>query len=358
MIEARILEDVPLAPRTTLGVGGPARHYVAVRSEEDVKEALAWAGARSLPVLVLGGGSNLVVADGGFPGLVLEVAIGGVDIEPVAGGAVVRAGAGESWDGLVARAVGEGLAGIECLSGIPGRVGATPIQNVGAYGQEVSETIAHVRAFDRTAGRVVELGPAECRFDYRTSVFKAAGSARWIVLSVGFTLRREVVRGAVYPELAAALATWGASPGVRDVRETVLALRRAKSMVVDPADPESRSAGSFFLNVIVDEAAFADLVGRGRSTGAIGADEAPPRYPATGGRTKVPAAWLIERAGCLRGQVHGGARISRKHALALVNGGTATAADVVALARRVQARVRDAFGIELVMEPVLAGFDG
>jgi UDP-N-acetylmuramate dehydrogenase len=358
VIEERILEDVPLAPRTTLGVGGPARHYLAALGEQDVPEGLAWAGARGLPVLVLGGGSNLVVADGGFAGLVLEVAIGGVTIERAAGGALVRAGAGESWDGLVARVVGEGLAGIECLSGVPGRVGATPIQNVGAYGQEVRETISFVRAFDRAAGRAVELGPAECGFDYRTSVFKAAGSARWIVLSVGFALRTEGVRGAVYPELAAALAQRGVAPGVSDVRETVLALRRAKSMMIDPADPESRSAGSFFLNVIVDDAGFADLVARGRSTGAICGGEAPPRYPASRGRTKVPAAWLIERAGCRRGEAHGGARISHKHALALVNSGTATAAEIVALARRVQGRVRDAFGVELVMEPVLAGFDG
>jgi len=360
VIEPRILEHVPLAPRTTLGVGGPARHYLVATDAEDVQAGLAWAGARALPVLVLGGGSNVVVADAGFPGLALEVAIGGVEIERAAGRALLRAGAGEPWDAVVGRAVAEGLAGIECLSGIPGRVGATPIQNVGAYGQEVRETIAFVRAFDRVSERVVDLSPAECGFDYRTSVFKAAGPPRWVVLSVGFELRAGGAGGAgpaTYPELAAALAARGSTPDLREVREVVLALRRAKSMVVDPADPESRSAGSFFLNVLLDDAGFAQLVARGVASGALTAGEAPPRYPASGGRTKVPAAWLIERAGCRRGEALGGARISHKHALALVNGGAATAAEIVALARRVQARVRDAFAVDLVMEPVLAGFD-
>jgi UDP-N-acetylmuramate dehydrogenase len=359
VIDARIQRDVPLGPRTTLGVGGPARHYLAACSEDDVREGLAWAHAQGLAVLVLGGGSNLVVADAGFAGLVLDVAIGGVSVDRVAGGrARVVAGAGETWDDVVARAVAEGLGGIECLSGIPGRVGATPIQNVGAYGQEVRETIAFVRAFDRAHGAVVELGPEECGFDYRTSMFKVAGAARWVVLSVGFELGEGAAAKAVYPELAGALAAHGPEPSVAVVRETVLALRRAKSMVVDPADPESRSAGSFFLNVMLDEDGLARLRQRGRESGAIGAGDEVPVYPGTRGRTKVASAWLIERAGCRRGDALGGARISRKHALALVNGGTATAADVVALARRVQERVNHAFGVELVMEPVLAGFGG
>lgn len=357
MIESHIRADVPLAPRTTIGVGGPARHFVTAAREQDVVEAAVWAQAQGEPLLVLGGGSNLVVADGGYPGLVVEIAIGGVSIERAAGRAIVNVGAGEPWDGLVARSVAEGLAGIECLSGVPGRVGATPVQNVGAYGQEVSETIESVRALDRTTGRIVEIGAGQCGFDYRTSAFKRPGGERWIVLGVRFVLSPGGAPAVRYPELARALAGGAGAPSLADVRRTVLALRRDKSMVIDPGDPESRSAGSFFLNVVVDAEGLAALVAAGRQSGVLREGEAPPTFPASGGRTKVPTAWLIERAGCHRGDALGGARISRKHALALVNGGDATAADVVALARRVQERVRAAFGVVLAHEPVMAGFE-
>jgi UDP-N-acetylmuramate dehydrogenase len=204
----------------------------------------------------------------------------------------------------------------------------------------------------------VELGATECGLDYRTSVFRRPGGARWIVLGVRFSLQPDGPPAVRYPELQRALGGRAGTPSLAEVRQTVLSLRREKAMVIDPADPESRSAGSFFLNVVLDRAGLSALVERGRQSGALSAGEEPPGFSAAGGRTKVPAAWLIERSGCRRGEALGGAHVSHKHALALVNGGAATAADVVALARRVQARVRDAFGVELEPEPVLAGFEG
>ena len=341
----RVLHDVPLAPRTTLGVGGSACRFVRVETVGEVREALALAAGD--PVLVLGGGSNLVVRDHGWDGLVVEIAIPGMAVRVEADVARVSVSAGVVWDDFVAEMVGAGFAGIECLSGIPGLVGATPMQNVGAYGQEVANTIEFVRAIDRTTGDLDELEPNECKFAYRSSVFKS--SERWIVVEVGFRFVRSAASPPIrYPELARALGVADeASAPAAEVRRVVLELRRAKGMVVDPADPDSRSAGSFFTNPIVDAAALRALEAR------LGPGVAFPRFAAPGGRTKLAAAWLIERAGFAKGHTVGRVGISSKHALALVNRGGATARELLDLARDIQDAVRAQLGIELVPEPVV-----
>lgn len=344
-----VSHDVPLAPRTTLGLGGPARHLARATNVDEVKEALAAAGED--PVLVLGGGSNLVVRDGGFPGMVIQIAIEGLRIRDEGDHAVVSAFAGESWDGFVAQMVDAGLSGVECLSGIPGLVGATPMQNVGAYGQEVGDTIVLVRVLDRATGEIESFEPAACRFAYRTSVFK--GSDRYVVLEVRFRLARSRESAPLaYPELARALgvAAGGRAP-LAAVRETVIALRRTKGMVVDAADPDSRSAGSFFTNPLVDAATLA------RVTRALPPGTAIPQWPAADGLTKLSAGWLIERAGFAKGHGAGRAGISSKHALALVNRGGATTRELLALAAQIQAGVHEALGVELVPEPVIVGID-
>lgn len=347
-------EQVTLAPYTTLRVGGPARRFVEAGASGEVVAAVTAADRGGEPVLVLGGGSNLVVGDAGFPGTVVRIATRGVEMRTGADGRVfARVQAGEEWDPFVARCVAEGLAGIECLAGIPGRVGATPIQNVGAYGQDVSETVTEVRALDRRTGAIVTLGHADCRFAYRTSVFK--GSDRYVVLDVTFALERcELARPVRYAELARALDV---RPGDRvpleEARAAVLSLRRRKGMVLDPHDPDTRSAGSFFTNPICTPQELAEL--ERRVAARLGPGVEFPRFPEADGRTKVSAAWLIQRAGFAKGYARGRARISTKHTLAITNAGGATAADVLALAREVRDGVREAFGIELVNEPVLVG---
>lgn len=332
----RVERDVPLAPRTTLGIGGAAKEFVRATSIDELREAL-----QAEAVLVIGGGSNLVVGDAGFAGRVVQIGIPGV----ASTGDIVRVGAGVVWDDFVAEMVAAGRTGVECLSGIPGLVGATPMQNVGAYGQDVSETITCVRAMNRHTGELVEFAPAACHFAYRTSAFK--GTTRWVITEVDFRLPHGTDSAVIrYPELAKALgiADGGTAPLAR-VRETVIALRRGKGMVVDAADPESRSAGSFFTNPIVDGAALAALDTQ------FGA--AMPRWPQPDGMTKLSAAWLIERAGFTKGYTRSTVGISRKHALALVNRGGATAADLLALAREIQAAVRDKLGVQLEPEPVI-----
>jgi len=346
---------VPLGPLTTLGVGGPADEFVEVLTERDAIDAVREADTAGTPALVLGGGSNLLVADRGFAGRALRMAARGVtrtrDGERVA----VTAQAGEPWDELVAACVAEGLAGVECLSGIPGLVGATPIQNVGAYGQEVADTVTAVRAWDRVAREVVTLPAARCGFAYRDSAFKSGAPGRHVVLAVTFALTPGGVASVRYGELSRALAG-DAAPTLGRVREAVVALRRAKSMVLDPGDPESRSAGSFFTNPIVT-AALADRVeADARATGALREGEAMPRFAAGDGRVKLAAGWLIERAGVGRGEAMGRAAVSKAHALALVARDGCTAAEVVALARSVRGRVRARWGVTLAPEPVLVGF--
>jgi UDP-N-acetylmuramate dehydrogenase len=343
-----VTTDVPLAPLTTLELGGPARFFAHAEDEPAVAEALRWAAGRGLPVFVLGGGSNLVVGDAGFPGLVLKAAPQGLDF--LDDGRVVAA-AGQPWDALVAEAVARDLAGIECLSGIPGLVGATPIQNVGAYGQEVSETITGVRVLDRATGDIIELEPAACAFGYRDSAFKRTPD-RHLVLAVTFTLRPGGPPTVRYPELGQALGDQGRS--LAEVRATVLALRRKKSMVIDPADENRRSAGSFFMNPIVPAAEAARVVDRALADGVVSDAAQVPRFPA-GDQVKLAAGWLIERAGIARGYRRGPVGISSRHALALVHHGGGRTADLLALAREVRDRVQDRFGIRLLPEPVLLG---
>ena len=349
---------VSLASLSTLGIGGPARHYVRVESAEAVLEAARWAKTRSLPLLVLGGGSNLVVSDEGFAGLVLHVAIRGVDARPTDGAVELTAGAGEAWDPLVARAVAEGWAGIECLSGIPGLVGATPMQNVGAYGQDVSETITRVRAADLTGGAIVDLAAAECGFGYRDSRFKREDRGRYVVLAVTYRLRPGGAPSVRYPDIERALAERGvASPALSDVRQAVIEVRRRKSMVIDPADPNHRSVGSFFMNPVVGPARAEQIEAGLRRDGTLAPADRMPSFPASDGRRKLSAAWLIERSGLARGHRRGNAGISTRHTLAIVNCGGATAREVVALAREIRDRVRERFGVTLVPEPVLVGLE-
>ena len=350
-----VAEGTALAPLTTMGLGGPARFFVHARYDADVRAAWAWARERGVPLRVLGGGSNVVVDDAGIDGLVLHLDTRGIDWRETADAVDVTAAAGEPWDDLVRCAVTRDWAGLECLSGIPGRVGATPIQNVGAYGQEVADVVVIVRALDRTSGEIHALNPEECGFDYRSSVFKR-DPGRWVVLRVSFALERSPLSGPVrYAELAARLGVAeGDRAPLRAVREAVLALRRGKGMVVDPADPDSVSAGSFFTNPVLRERDFEALAARVASR--LGDDVRLPAWPQPPGAVKTSAAWLIERAGFRRG--HGNPRgiaISSKHTLALCNRGAGTTAELVALAREIAGGVRDAFGVELVPEPVLVG---
>ncbi|HEU4405000.1 MAG TPA: UDP-N-acetylmuramate dehydrogenase [Polyangiaceae bacterium] len=350
-------DELPaLAGRTTLGVGGPPRAFVRAGSERALVAAVDACVRRGEPYFVLGGGSNVVASDEGFAGTVVAVEGRGLDIRraPGGGAVLVEAAAGEPWDDLVARCVGEGLAGLECLSGIPGLVGATPIQNVGAYGQEVSDVIESVRAYDPASGRVEALSAEACGFAYRDSAFKREGPGRRVVLSVVFRLRAGPPSPPRYAELARALD--GAALDLGRVREAVIALRRSKSMVVDPGDPDSRSAGSFFTNPVLEASALGGLRGRLEAAGVLAPGEALPSFDAGPGRVKVAAAWLIERAGVKKGERFGGAAVSRAHALAIVNRGGASAADVVGLARHVRARVYERCGVLLEPEPVFVGF--
>jgi len=336
----RVEHDAPLAPLTTLRLGGPARRLVTAESADEVVAAVREAEE---PLLLIAGGSNLVLPDAGWPGTVVRIATRGVE---VAGGRVV-AQAGENWEALVARCVKGRLAGVECLSGIPGSVGATPIQNVGAYGQEIAEVVARVRVYDRRRDAVVDLGPRECGFGYRTSAFKRA-PGRQVVLEVELALREEELGGPIrYAELAGALgAAIGERAPLDRVRAGVLSLRRAKGMVLDPCDADTVSAGSFFTNPVLTDEEFAAL--RERLT------EAPPAFPDADGHVKTSAAWLIEHAGFQRGYGDGRARLSSKHTLALTNRG-GTTAELLSLAREIRDGVREAFGVTLEPEPTLIG---
>ncbi len=340
----RVRSGVPLAGLTTLRVGGPARELVEVATEAELVAVVHDRDLRGEPVLVLGGGSNLLVGDAGFDGTVVMIATRGVhtSTEP-GGGAALRVAAGEPWDHVVARAVADDLAGIEALSGIPGLTGATPIQNVGAYGQEVAQTVTAVRTWDRNRAVERTFRNADCRFTYRHSRFK--GHGRFVVLEVNFALRAGTRSAPIRDaELARAL---GVQPGgtapLPEVRAAVLALRRRKGMVLDADDRDTWSAGSFFTNPVLSPA----------DARRLPADA--PRFPEPDGRVKTSAAWLIEQAGFPRGYGAGPARLSSKHVLALTNRGDARAADLVALAREIRDGVRDRFAIELVSEPVLLG---
>ena len=347
-----IQEHVPLASLTTLGVGGPARYFVEARSQAEVIGAVEFARSRELPLFVLGGGSNLVVADAGFSGLVLKIGITGSSYSATPRGIVLfNAGAGVDWDTLVAQTVGANCAGLECLSGIPGTVGGTPVQNVGAYGQEVSETIREVQALDLRSMETRMLSNAECSFAYRSSIFNTTERNRYIILQVSFGLREGSKPGIRYPDLQKFFAEHAGDPTITEVRAAVREIRHRKAMLIVPGDDDALSAGSFFKNPVVPQSFFEELATRLESHRLQ-----LPSYPAADGYRKLPAAWLVEHSGFVKGYTKGAAGISRKHALAIINRGGATAAEILALKDEIQELVQDKFGIQLVPEPVFVGF--
>ena len=360
-----------LAEYTTLGLGGPARDFMSADSEQDLIDAVRSADRAAEPVLLLGGGSNLVISDEGFPGTVVHVNTRGLTYVDAGDGAIeVTVAAGLDWDDVVAATAAEGLAGLEPLSGIPGRAGATPIQNVGAYGREVAEVITQVRVYDRQEDRVRVIPNDSCRFSYRASLFKsarleslvsrpgdpstAAGQPRYVVLDVTFRLVRQSLSVPVrYAELAAELGIeLGEQAAVGEVRAAVIKIRSRKGMVLNPGDPDTHSAGSFFFNPVITAAEFAAVEAAAAARGIAQV----PRYPAAGGLVKVPAAWLIERSGFAKGYgAPAPARVSSKHTLALVNTGEATTADLLTLAREIVSGVQAAYGVTLTPEPILIG---
>jgi UDP-N-acetylmuramate dehydrogenase len=345
-----IQENVPLADFTTFGVGGPARYFVEVGSEDELLDALGRAEQHSAPVFVLGGGSNLVVSDEGWRGLVIRIAMRGISESDANGKRLFTAAAGEDWDAFVAHTVARNCAGMECMSGIPGMVGGTPVQNVGAYGQEVSDTITEVRCYDRTSRSMVTLTNTECGFAYRTSIFNTSERERYIVTAVTYALTPNGAPNVRYADLKKVFPE-GAQPTLEQVRDAVRKIRASKGMLIQEGDPDCHSAGSFFKNPIVTKQRFEELkpkldgVGRSYTT-----------YPAGDGHVKLSAAWLVENAGFTRGFGDGPVGISSKHTLALINRGRATAKDVENFAKQVQAGVQERFGIELYSEPVFVGF--
>jgi UDP-N-acetylmuramate dehydrogenase len=347
----QFLEQVPLAPYTTFQIGGPARWFAEAASEDDIAAGIAFAAERHLPLFVLGGGSNLLVSDAGFPGLVLRIALRGITSIQESGRVIVSSAAGEDWDGLVAYAVDTGCAGIECLSGIPGTVGGTPVQNVGAYGQEVSQTIVTVRAFDRTKGVFVDLSSAACGFSYRRSIFNTVQKERYIVSRVDYALYENGPANFVYADLARYFAVHNqASPTLAEVREAVRTIRAQKGMLLVDGNSDCRSAGSFFKNPIVAATVVDSLAEE------LGVERRSiPAYPAQDGEVKLSAAWLIEQAGFQKGYALGHAGISSRHTLALINRGGANAAEIIALRDRVTEVVATRFGVRLEPEPVWLG---
>ena len=336
---------VPLASLTTLRLGGPAAEVVEAATTDEIVEAVRAADASGTPLLLVGGGSNLVVADEGWPGVALLLRSRGVVATSDGDGITVEVAAGAPWDELISRCVAEGWAGVECLAGIPGLTGATPVQNVGAYGQAVAETITAVTVLDRSTGLLRELSAVDCEFAYRSSIFKH--SERYVVLSVRFSLQQASLSWPIrYAELARRLGVEiDARVPLAEARQAVLDLRRGKGMVLDEADHDTWSAGSFFTNPIVDQTRFESTLDDGVRY---------PHWPVDGG-IKLSAAWLIERAGFTRGYGVGTVSLSSKHTLALTNRGGATTAELLALARTVRDGVRERFGVSLQPEPRLVG---
>ena len=349
----RTQENIPLAPLTTFQVGGPARYFVEAHSEHEVSEAVAYALARKLPLFVLGGGSNLVVSDDGWPGLVLKVSLAGVEFEGDLKKMLFHASAGENWDDLVALAVSKNCGGIECLSGIPGTVGGTPVQNVGAYGQEVSQTITRVHALEIATGNFVDLSNSNCGFSYRSSIFNSTRRGEFIVLQVSYRLGRNVEPRIEYADVQSFFANNPEKPTLQQVRDAVRSIRQSKAMLLVEGDEDCRSAGSFFKNPIVSpaEADRVQAVAEKRAPGAT-----MPRYPAPDGQVKLAAAWLVEQSGFHKGYSLGPVGISRKHTLAIVNRGGATAKDILALKEQIEKKVFDVWGVTLQPEPVFVGF--
>lgn len=349
----QIEEHKPLSSFTTIGLGGPARWYISCTTRDEVKEALQWAKTRSQPIFILAGGSNSLIADEGFLGLVIHLNLKGTQWQDKG---IVTVAAGESWDEFVEQSVARGFSGIECLSGIPGSVGSTPIQNVGAYGQEVRDTIAYVEALDRTTLESVKISNIDCDFSYRMSRFKNQDRDRFVILSVTFKLNVDGVTKITYPELKNMILTQiRASESclsqlerLRLIRETVIQIRARKGMVVRKEDPDSRSLGSFFMNPIVSSTDKDRILALATAEKLL---PAPQVFPAENQCWKIPAAWLIEQAGIKKGETLGGAAVSSKHTLALINHHYATTKDILELAESIQQRVFKKFGIKLQQEP-------
>jgi UDP-N-acetylmuramate dehydrogenase len=346
------LEDEALAAYTTMGVGGAARWFAEAKTEDDVIEGLEFAKAKGVPCFVLGGGSNLIVADEGYAGLVLRIALRGIDCDVDAGAVHYSVAAGEEWDALVARAVGAGYGGVECLSGIPGTIGGTPVQNVGAYGQEVSETVSRVRALDRTTGKFVDFAKAECGFGYRRSRFNRADRGKYIITRVGYRLESDKKPQIEYRDLKRYFQH-ELAPNLEQIRDAVLEIRDGKGMLIGPKAFENQSAGSFFKNPVISEGQAAQL------ESMPGTNATMPRFSAgseaSTGSVKLSAAWLIEQAGFQKGYALGRAGISPRHTLALVNRGGAKASELFALRDQIVAKVKEKFGVELEMEPEILG---
>ncbi len=348
---AKIEKDILLAPLTTLKIGGKARFFVRAENETDVFEAFEFAAENDLEIFVLGGGSNILIADEGFDGLVLQTAIKGIEEN----GGNLTVGAGEDWDKFVEFCVKKNLAGVECLSGIPGFVGGTPVQNVGAYGQEVSETIISVRVYDRRTSEIKTLTNEECGFEYRKSIFNTSEKNRFIVLAVTFALEKNGKPKIAYQDLKNYFA--GKEPNLEDTREAVLNIRRRKSMVIDKNDLNSQSAGSFFKNPIVKNERFQEIEKNCKKLNIIGETDKIPHFPTNENQVKIPAAWLIEKAGFDKGYTKNRVGLSTNHTLALTNRGDATARELIELKNEIQTKVEEIFGIKLFPEPVFVGFD-
>jgi UDP-N-acetylmuramate dehydrogenase len=346
----KVQENVSLAALTTFQVGGPARYLVEATTNAEVAEAVQFSRAQGLPLFVLGGGSNLVVADAGWPGVALKIAIAGIDERTENGKLLFDVGAGVEWDKFVARAVARNCSGIECLSGIPGSVGGTPVQNVGAYGQEVAETIEAVLALDMKDGQIRELCNEACGFSYRTSIFNTRERGRYIILRVTYALEPGGAPRAHYADLKRYFAGREA-PTLAETRDAVRRIRAGKGMLITPGDEDCRSAGSFFKNPVLSAGQFGELAARAKAKNLQ-----IPSYPALDAQKKVSAGWLVEHSGFGKGFGFGRVGISRKHALAIVNRGEATAGEVVAFKEMIQERVVDLWGIRLEPEPVFVGF--
>jgi UDP-N-acetylmuramate dehydrogenase len=355
LFEEKIQENILLSPYTTLGIGGLAHYFVNASDEQTIFGAVAWAKKQEIPLFILGGGSNLVIADSGFPGLVLQINNQGIESHYQDGKVLVTVAAGETWDDFVALSVKNNWQGLECLSGIPGKLGATPIQNVGAYGQEVKDTIIKLQAYDRQLEKVVSFSNPECQFSYRQSYFKSVAKDRYIIFKVTYALTPETAPIIRYPELQKyLLENISSIPTLSDVRSAILQLRRSKAMVVDPLEPNSKSVGSFFMNPIVEEKKLL-LIKEKLILGNL--NDSIPEFPADTGRIKLSAAWLIEKAGFSKGYKKGNVAISSKHALALINQQNGTAKEICFLAEEIQEKVKNKFDIYLEPEPIYVGFN-
>ncbi len=349
-----IRENVRLAPYTTLRIGGIARYFVDVTNEDQLREAVDFAKAKALDIFVLGGGSNVLIADAGFKGVVLHIDLEGISFDPQKDEVIAIVAAGENWDNFVNQCVAKNLSGVECLSGIPGKVGGTPIQNVGAYGQDVSESISKVRAFDRQTKTIVELTNQQCGFGYRSSIFNTTERDRYVVIAVDYLLKKNGEPALRYPDLQKYFESSEASPTLAEVRAAVLSIRASKAMVITPNDPDSQSVGSFFKNPVVIAEKFAEIK---KAAKKLQIKEVP-HFPAADNKIKIPAAWLIEQAGFVKGYSRGRVGISSKHTLALINKSNATADEMLTLMRRIQEEVNKRFGVALLPEPIYISSEG